>query len=167
MESRSFTDAERLRKRPRASPNQSHKAVHGLAWVPMLSFKVRTDEIRSPVSPASDHNFVRFLRVANRGLREPQPKYLLGLIDAAQLKTSERLQASVTASRGLSEPRREQDLLAKRFTELFHSNHLIDRRSNHGDRWISALKGLLNHSCEMGPRANCCSRTDLNSRRHV
>ena len=35
------------------------------------------------------------------------------------------------------------------------------------DRWISALKGLLIHSCEMGPRANCCSRTELNSRRQV
>jgi hypothetical protein len=25
------------------------------------------------------------------------------------------------------------------------------------------LKGLLVHSCEIGPRANCCSRTELNS----
>jgi hypothetical protein len=39
------------------------------------------------------------------GLEEPQPKNLLGLIDAAQLKMSERLQASVTASCSLCEPR--------------------------------------------------------------
>ena len=46
-----------------------------------------------------------FYALKNFGLGEPQPKNLLGLIDAAQLKTSERLQASVTASRSLSKPR--------------------------------------------------------------
>jgi hypothetical protein len=46
-----------------------------------------------------------FYALQNDGLGEPQSKNLLGLIDAAQLKMSERLQASVTASGSLSEPR--------------------------------------------------------------
>jgi hypothetical protein len=46
-----------------------------------------------------------FYALQSGGLGEPQPKNLLGLIDAAQLKMSERLQASVTASRSLSKPR--------------------------------------------------------------
>jgi hypothetical protein len=46
-----------------------------------------------------------FFALQSDGLGEPQPKNLLGLIDAAQLKMSERLQASVTASRSLSKPR--------------------------------------------------------------
>ena len=35
------------------------------------------------------------------------------------------------------------------------------------ERTIKAKNGLLSHSSEMGPRANCCSRTDCHSRFHV
>jgi transglutaminase-like putative cysteine protease len=46
-----------------------------------------------------------FYALQSGGLGEPQPKNLLGLLDAAQLKMSERLEAPVTASRSLSKLR--------------------------------------------------------------
>src|ERR1700729_1955173 len=46
-----------------------------------------------------------FLALQSDGLGDAQPKNLLGLINAAQLKMSERLWASVTASRRFSKPR--------------------------------------------------------------
>jgi hypothetical protein len=60
-----------------------------------------------PLSALSGRTIISsgFYALQSGGLGEPQPKNLLGLIDAAQLKMSERLEVSVTASRSLSKPR--------------------------------------------------------------
>jgi hypothetical protein len=73
----------------------------------LVSFKVWTDELSYSCQPLSGRKIISsgFDALQSGGLREPQPKNLLGLIDAAQLKVSERLQASVAASRSLSKPR--------------------------------------------------------------
>ena len=73
----------------------------------LVSFKVWTDEVSESCQPLSGRTIISsgFYALQSDGLGEPQPKNLLGLIDAAQLKMSERLQASVTASRSLSKPR--------------------------------------------------------------
>jgi hypothetical protein len=69
-------------------------------------FQGGTDEVSEAVSPIpAGVSPLSLLALQSDGLGDPQPKYLLGLIDAAQLKLSERLQASVTASRSLSKPR--------------------------------------------------------------
>jgi hypothetical protein len=67
------------------------------------------------------------------GRREPQPKNLFVFANAAQFKFAERLEASVTTSRGLCKPRREQDLSIKPLTEFFDSNHFVNRGSDHGE----------------------------------
>ncbi len=69
--------------------------------------KVWTDEVSKSCQPLSGRtiNSSGFYALQSGGLGESQPKNLLGLIDAAQLKMSEQLQASVTASRSLSKPR--------------------------------------------------------------
>jgi hypothetical protein len=62
---------------------------------------------RSPLRPrASGQTLISsgLSELQSGGLREPQPKNLLGLIDAAELKLAERFQASVTTPRGLSKP---------------------------------------------------------------
>jgi hypothetical protein len=73
----------------------------------LVSFKVWTDEVSVSCQPLSGRtiNSSGFYALQSGALGETQPKNLLGLIDAAQLKMSERLQASVTASRSFSKPR--------------------------------------------------------------
>ena len=73
----------------------------------LVSFKVWTDEVSYSCQPRSGRTIISsgFYASQSGGLGKPQPKNLLGLIDAAQLNMSERLQASVAASRSLSKPR--------------------------------------------------------------
>jgi hypothetical protein len=70
-----------------------------------VSFKLDGRGSASPVPITEDGISSGFLALQSGGLGDPQPKNLLGLINAAQLKMSERLQASVTASGRLSKPR--------------------------------------------------------------
>ena len=73
----------------------------------LASFKVWSDKVSWSCQPLSGRtiNSSGFYGLQSSGLGDPQPKNLLGLLDAAQLKMSERLQASVTASRSLSKLR--------------------------------------------------------------
>jgi hypothetical protein len=73
----------------------------------LVSFKVWTDEVSESCQPSPAGRLFRqaSTRCKPAVWETPQPKNLLSLIDAAQLKLSERLQASVTASRSLSKPR--------------------------------------------------------------
>src|ERR1700734_3955196 len=69
-------------------------------------FQVGTVEVSDSRDPLpADGISSGLLALQSDGLGDPQPKNPLGLINAAQLKMSERLQASVTASRRLSKPR--------------------------------------------------------------
>ena len=70
-----------------------------------VSFKLDGRGQRVPCPLPEDGISSGFLALQSDGLGDPQPENLLGLIDAAQLKMSERLQAPVTASRRLSKPR--------------------------------------------------------------
>jgi hypothetical protein len=55
-------------------------------------FQVGTDEVSESRDPLpADGISSGFLALQSDGLGDPQPKNLLGLIDAAQLKMSERL----------------------------------------------------------------------------
>jgi hypothetical protein len=81
--------------------------THTFGPNPLVCFKVWTDEVSWSRQPLSGLKIISsgFYALQIGGLGESQPKNLLGLIDATQLKLSERLQASVTASRSLSKPR--------------------------------------------------------------
>jgi hypothetical protein len=65
------------------------------------------------------------------GWRESYPKDLSVFANAAQFKSAERFEPSVTTSRGLCKPRREQDLSIEPLAEVFDSNHFVNRGSNH------------------------------------
>ena len=67
------------------------------------------------------------------GRKELQPKNLFVFANAAQFKLAERLEASVTTSRSLCKPRREQNLSIQPLAEFFDSNHFVNRGSNHGE----------------------------------
>jgi hypothetical protein len=95
-----------------------------------LRRRPRIPSLSRHASLRSDRNFVRLVRVAKRQSEGAAAKNLFVFANAAQLKLAERLEASVTTSRSLCKPRREQDLSISRSQSLHRSK--AGRRSDLG-----------------------------------